>query len=500
LRVARGLLRKGEAAKATTSTIPKPGPVAPESFAPAVSNVAASRPSSVPPLAAEASSANKPAQARVASAMIGSDAEPVLAKSSESSATTAKSSVEAAETAPAIKPLAPVEIEAETGALRSVSGQAVKTSAKTETSAQPTTFGFAPKTSSSAAASAPARAREVEAVAPTVEKSAAPIVEPLKVAVDSADVEAGGKLVEEPPALFSLIGDKKDSEKNPAASGRSRMALLIGTAVMLVAATVYLVSTQTGGAIALPGWLNTIKSLVSKSAPAAAPAPRPAPPAPSSAQPSAPAASPAPRSPDSAKPSSAIPGGISNSTVPSKAVEDAPTRPSPAVASVKPPKPSESTAMASKAAPTPAQPILVKHPNAAGTATVNDAPPLSLAAIAPAGNGGSLPDLAGGATAPTPVLQTVGVSQGVSQGLVLKKVQPKYPATALQMRIEGSVELLATIAKTGDISGLKILKGDPQLARAAADAVKQWKYKPYLLNGEPVEIQTQITVDFKLPR
>jgi protein TonB len=67
------------------------------------------------------------------------------------------------------------------------------------------------------------------------------------------------------------------------------------------------------------------------------------------------------------------------------------------------------------------------------------------------------------------------------------------------MRIEGPVELTTTISKNGDISHVKVLSGDPQLTRAAVDAVKQWKYKPYLLNGEPVEIQTQITVNFKLP-
>jgi protein TonB len=68
------------------------------------------------------------------------------------------------------------------------------------------------------------------------------------------------------------------------------------------------------------------------------------------------------------------------------------------------------------------------------------------------------------------------------------------------MRIEGDVELTATISKQGEISQVKVLSGNSQLTRAAADAVKQWKYKPYLLNGEPVEIQTQITVKFKLPR
>jgi protein TonB len=98
------------------------------------------------------------------------------------------------------------------------------------------------------------------------------------------------------------------------------------------------------------------------------------------------------------------------------------------------------------------------------------------------------------------VLQTVNVSQGVSQGLLIKKVQPVYPRNALFMKIEGSVELMATVSKTGDISHVKVLSGDPQLSRAAVDAVKMWKYRPYLLNGQPVEIQTQVTLNFKLPK
>jgi protein TonB len=125
----------------------------------------------------------------------------------------------------------------------------------------------------------------------------------------------------------------------------------------------------------------------------------------------------------------------------------------------------------------------------------------SITGIASAGSGGTLPNLLGNrSNAPAPVLQTLSVSQGVSQGLAIKKTQPSYPANALRMRIEGSVQLLATISKRGDISAVKILGGDPSLARAAADAVKQWKYKPYLLDGVPVEIQTQVTVNFKLPR
>ncbi|MGA8490805.1 MAG: TonB family protein [Terriglobales bacterium] len=103
------------------------------------------------------------------------------------------------------------------------------------------------------------------------------------------------------------------------------------------------------------------------------------------------------------------------------------------------------------------------------------------------------------ATLPRPVPQQLKVSQGVSQGLLIKNVDPIYPALAKQMRVQGAVELLANIGKDGSITKVTALSGDPVLARAAIDAVKQWKYKPYYLDDQPVEIQTQITVNFKLP-
>jgi protein TonB len=95
--------------------------------------------------------------------------------------------------------------------------------------------------------------------------------------------------------------------------------------------------------------------------------------------------------------------------------------------------------------------------------------------------------------------QKLKVSQGVSQGLLIKSVQPVYPQQARQMHTQGSVELLASIGKDGSITAVKLISGDSVLSRAAMDAVKQWKYKPYYLNDQPVEIQTQITVKFKLP-
>jgi TonB family protein len=100
---------------------------------------------------------------------------------------------------------------------------------------------------------------------------------------------------------------------------------------------------------------------------------------------------------------------------------------------------------------------------------------------------------------PQPGPETLKVSQGVSQGLLIKKVAPVYPPRAMKSHTQGSVLLLATISKDGDITAVKLLKGEPVLAHAAMDAVKQWKYKPYLLNSQPTEIQTQITVNFTLP-
>lgn len=103
------------------------------------------------------------------------------------------------------------------------------------------------------------------------------------------------------------------------------------------------------------------------------------------------------------------------------------------------------------------------------------------------------------AIVPKPVPQVLNISQGVTQGMVIKRVQPSYPQQALAMRIHGAVQLQATISKDGDITNVNVLSGEAILARAAVDAVRQWKYKPYYLNGEPVEIQTEITVNFKLP-
>jgi periplasmic protein TonB len=119
--------------------------------------------------------------------------------------------------------------------------------------------------------------------------------------------------------------------------------------------------------------------------------------------------------------------------------------------------------------------------------------------------GGQMGGVIGGIIASTPVAvpkvatpQRVRVSQGVSEGLLVHKVTPQYPPLAKQARIQGAVVLQAVISKDGSIQNLRAVSGHPMLTPAAIDAVKQWRYKPYFLNGDPVEVETQVTVNFTL--
>jgi TonB family protein len=90
------------------------------------------------------------------------------------------------------------------------------------------------------------------------------------------------------------------------------------------------------------------------------------------------------------------------------------------------------------------------------------------------------------------------IAAGVLAGQVLSKVAPVYPAKAKTARIAGAVILQAIISKTGDIQSLRVLSGPDELRISALDAVRQWKYKPYLLDGEPTEVDTTITVTYSL--
>jgi periplasmic protein TonB len=98
---------------------------------------------------------------------------------------------------------------------------------------------------------------------------------------------------------------------------------------------------------------------------------------------------------------------------------------------------------------------------------------------------------------PTPLRQPPRISR-MMEGNLIHRVQPVYPTLARQARIQGQVVLRAIIKRDGMIENLQILNGHPMLVQAAIDAVKQWRYRPYFLNGEPVEVETQVTVNFVL--
>lgn len=106
-------------------------------------------------------------------------------------------------------------------------------------------------------------------------------------------------------------------------------------------------------------------------------------------------------------------------------------------------------------------------------------------------------------SAPPRVVKPKGplaISTGVAAGMLVAHPEPTYPAIAKAAGIQGTVVLEAVISKTGTIQGIRVLSGHPMLRQAALDAVQQWRYRPYLLSGEPVEVETTINVIFTLGR
>ena len=98
----------------------------------------------------------------------------------------------------------------------------------------------------------------------------------------------------------------------------------------------------------------------------------------------------------------------------------------------------------------------------------------------------------------TPAMAKTKQSEGVMEGLLIHKVTPTYPPIAKQARVQGTVMLAATISREGNIENLTVTSGHPMLVRAALDAVRQWRYRPFMLNHEPVEVDTTVTVTFTL--
>jgi periplasmic protein TonB len=468
LRVARGLLRKGEPAK--------PAPAAPA--VPPAKPVAAAKPvpplKSATPLAPPAISVSLPA-APPEVKPAAPQAWPVVAAASTAPTTNDDDLLDIGSGAPA-----PSIANIADNALSKVTAfdsSGVKLS--TPAASAPFSTGL-PATHRSGAASAPAPAREIHnspvAAPPTSTPADDDILsdEPAKAPPSESSSYAGS-------APSFTFGGANTPEKS---SGGSKKILFGLAAAAFVAGAIYIGSTVFHGRASQP------ISTPSQTEPAPVPVTPVAKPSGGKQAPATTSAAPATSAPAPATYTS-LPSSLP-AAVPAKSAvvnntdtasnDDAPLPP------------------ASKPA---AAPLVLKGGSApvlhANNASA-DAPAPSMIGIATPGAGAPPPNIVGEGNAPTPVLQTLNVSQGVSQGLLTKKVQPIYPRNALSMHIEGSVEVMATISKTGDISHVKVLSGDGQLAKAATDAVKQWKYKPYLLNGDPVEIQTQITINFKLPK
>ena len=100
---------------------------------------------------------------------------------------------------------------------------------------------------------------------------------------------------------------------------------------------------------------------------------------------------------------------------------------------------------------------------------------------------------------PTPV-KRMRIASRVAEANLIRDVTPQYPPEAGRARLEGTVVLMAVIGKDGSVTDLRVESGLPILAQAAIDAVKQWRYKPYLVDGEPVEVDSRITINFTLSR
>jgi protein TonB len=112
------------------------------------------------------------------------------------------------------------------------------------------------------------------------------------------------------------------------------------------------------------------------------------------------------------------------------------------------------------------------------------------------GGAGSGPPVVVKAAPPPKPVGPARISAGVIAGNILEKTTPVYPPIAKQAHVQGAVVLHAIIGKDGRIQNLSVVSGNAMLTQSAIDAVKSWRYKPYLLNGEPTEVDTTVTVNF----
>ena len=455
LRVARGLLRKNvdspaatAATTAPTAAVPAAATPAPAKIAPA--QIAASKAvTSTPVLSQETAKKYQVPEFEAPPAMVAEAATPVADAPVKPAEVVSAAPVQPAIASPVPqKPFPPVPPPA-----------------------------FQPPAAASAgnmgSAAAPAPAKEAATPAPTAtpveKKSNAPefvghatVIAAPAVATPSAPSQF------EAPKFGAL-----EANETAAASGGNKKIFMAIAAVAVIAVAAYFGWTKFGSK-------STATQTASNPPAAAAPSsPAPAATVPNSAPSHVPSPSTTTPPVESAKPSATItnsPAIKIESEPVSEPVVKKPTAPAIVVKSTSPAK--KTQAPPEDAAPQVPSPLGVAQDSEKHISNLMASTPVNL---------------------PKQAVSTLKISQGVSQGLLIKRVQPRYPQNALSMRVQGTVQMDATIDKEGNVKNLKVLSGDPVLARAASDAVHQWRYKPYYLDGEPVEIQTQITVNFKLP-
>jgi len=497
LRVARGLLRKGQAAKAAGLPGPAEPPAAAKPFAPAPFPPPQSMtpPQSVSASAFELDAEPEPQPDLVDAALLEYMPDSALSGAEKSPGTANESDPSKQYPWQPRKPLA----EPMASALR----RAAEAAGKSEFDAAAPGQASIPQSGTGAAA-APARAKEIPAadfknlgLQPTASVISVPSTEEIREIKRIEDPSAGDGWNSNSASATAQAPSFSSLDENQASdAGGSKKTLLVVALLLGLAAAGYFGWTKMQSAHPQP---EVPQSAVPASGTAGLPA-QPVPSVPESQSPASEVGTQSGRDlsttstvPSSSKPSAAVvvQGPGLKTSVPAKApaedeitVVDGPststkTEPAPALMVKNGPSTRPKTEAEGQ------EPVVA--PAATSIATGTNGSELSALVNTNAINARRAPQ------------ETLRISQGVSQGLILKRVQPVYPEQARQMRVEGKVELQANISKSGSISSVKQLSGDPVLGRAAMDAVRQWKYKPYFLNGEPVEVETQVTVNFKLP-
>jgi TonB family protein len=506
LRVARGLLRKGSEASKPSST--PAAPSAPVAAAPAVpkqperapNTAATPRPAApIPAIAAPAVARPSKAQPTTAVARTSETNREIGSPKSASSAAdlfeSAQPSTAAQEGSPSQQyPWQPVSkttgsmaaslqraaAEAEKVGI-TPTGDSVARDGGSGKQAPPAFASIAMGTSGAASAPAPAKElpkSQMPSSAFDAEQQMAPTQAPVKAPAKAIEKPAE-KIVVKPEVPASIASTSPvpsptfaalDTQEDSAAGKGSKVGVLLALAAVILAVLGYF------------GYTKFVSSKQSTAAPAATSSAAPALPAGPTTEPTTTA---------SATVTASAPSGAANSPQPS----------------------AKNTTAAAKEETSEESDVTVTHPgpklivkSGLGERSAQKAEPTADVAAPTLGvneDQSAIPSIVQSTPVAVPKVaapqQTLRVSQGVTQGLLTRRVQPVYPPQAMQMHIQGAVQVLATISKEGRITTVKILNGDPILSRAAADAVSQWRYKPYFLNGEPVEIQTQIVVNFKLP-